>query len=404
MNRPRPYSTRTVYWLLAVGVLSFAGAAWFMIYAEGDAGLAKANTFSYSAIGHRALVDTLRETGVPVLVSRADSAAKAGDSSLLVVAEPRLETWYEDTIGASRHVETVLLVLPKWDGVRSSARNHWLVRAGPIPRDYVESILREVVPDGTVLRVDGPGRNWNTGPLGVEPTIDNPQLMAPDTLNPTVWSDRGILVGWLRHDGQKVWIVSDPDILSNHGLGAGDNAVLTLRLIDALRPPEGAVVFDEAAHGYWRPPSLWRSLFQLPFILPVILAAAAIMMIAWAAMGRFGSTLPAKPPFAAGKAMLIDNTASLLRFGGYGSEILRRYADVTLRDVARRLNAPRKLAGAELIEWVDRVGGKRGVKRKFRDLHDRIYRTEGNARRDGSRLARLARRLYLWKREIINGS
>ena len=52
---PQPYSARTVYWLLAVGLLSFAGAAWFMIYVDADAGAAKANAFSYSAIGHRAL-------------------------------------------------------------------------------------------------------------------------------------------------------------------------------------------------------------------------------------------------------------------------------------------------------------------------------------------------------------
>lgn len=402
MNQPQPYSARTVYWLLAVGLLSFAGAAWFMIYAESDAGATKANAFSYSAIGHRALVESLRETGVPVLVSRADSAAKAGDTALLVVAEPRLKSWYLDTIGGGT-AESVLLVLPKWDGIKSAARPHWLALTGMLPGKFIESILREVAPDAAVLRVTEPV-HWDTGSLGVEPSIAYPQLMLSEELHPTIWTDQGMLVGWIRHGEQTVWVLSDPDILANHGLGEGDNAVLALRLIDALRPPEGAVVFDETVHGYWQPPSLWRNLLQLPFIVPVILAAAALLIIAWAAMARFGSILPAKPPFAAGKAVLIDNTASLLRFGGYGSEILRRYADVTLRDVARRLNAPRKLDGGELIEWIDRVGGKRGVKRNFRDLHDRINKTEGNVRRDASRLARLARRLYLWKREIINGS
>ena len=403
MKPAQPYSTRAVYWLLAVGVLSFAGAAWFMIYDEGDEGTAKANAFSYSAIGHRALIETLRDSGVPILVSHADSAAKAGDASLLVVAEPRLETWYEDTIGASPRAESVLLILPKWDGIRSSAKSHWLWVAGLIPEYYVESILREVVPDGAVLRVAGPGK-WNTGSLGVEPTIDNPQLMAHGALNPTIWNDSGVLVGWLRRGGQRVWILSDPDILSNHGLSRGDNAVLTLRLIDALRPPEGAVVFDETVHGYWRPPSLWRSLFQFPFIVPVIIAAAAVVMIGWAAAGRFGSPLPARPALVPGKTALIDNTASLLRFGGYGSEILRRYAEATLRDVARRLNAPRQPERDALIAWVDRVGRKRGVKRSFRDLYAQAGKTQGNIRRDSSRVARLARRLYLWKREVIDGS
>ena len=402
MNDPQPYSVKTVYWLLAVGLLSFAGAAWFMIYGESDAGAAKANAFSYSAIGHRALVDSLRATDVPVLVSRHGSAAKAGDSSLLVVAEPRVKSWYRDTIGAET-TGSILLVLPKWDGIKSAAKNHWLGQAGMLPGKFVETILREVAPGGNLLRVTEPVL-WDTGSLGADPTIAYPQLMESDALHPTIWSDQGMLVGWVRHGGRKVWVLSDPDILANHGLGKGDNAVLILRLIDALRPLDGAVVFDETVHGYWQPPSLWRSLFQLPFIVPVILAAAALLVVGWAAMGRFGATLPAEQPFAAGKAVLIDNTASLLRFGGYGSEILRRYADVTLRDVARRLNAPRKLEGAELIDWIDGVGAKRGAKQNFRDLHARIGGTGGTIRRDASHLARLARKLYLWKRDIINGS
>ena len=102
--------------------------------------------------------------------------------------------------------------------------------------------------------------------------------------------------------------------------------------------------------------------------------------------------------------MLIDNTASLLRFGGHGAAILRRYAEVTLRAVAHRLNAPRRLDGSDLIRWVDRVGAARGARRRFRDLQDRADALEGQARGDAPRLARLARRLYQWKREVIDGS
>lgn len=403
MSRSQAWSARTVYWLLAVGLLSFAGAAWFVIFSDSDVGAPKANAFSYSAIGHRALAESLRDTGVPVLVSRDNSAAKAGDSSLLVVAEPRLDTWYEDTIGADPGASEILLVLPKWDGLKGHAKPHWLSIAGMIPRRYVESILREVLPDSLLFRTAGP-LEWDTGPLGVTPDIEFPQLIESDELNPTIWSGDGILAGWIRYRGQIVWILSDPDILSNHGLARGDNAVLTMRLIDSLRPPDGAVVFDETVHGYWQPPNLWRNMLQLPFIVPVILAAATALMVGWAAMGRFGSVLPPRPPFASGKAVLIDNTASLLRFGGHGSAILRRYAEVTLRNVAHRLNAPRNLDGDALIEWVDRVGRARGVKRTFRELYDQTGGVQRNVRGDAPHLTRMARRLYQWKREMIDGS
>jgi hypothetical protein len=403
MSQSQPYATRTVYWLLAVGVLSFAAAAWFMIFSDSDVGAPKANAYSYSAIGHRALVETLRATDVPVLVSRANSAEKAGGESLLVVAEPRLADWYDGTIGADPDATDILVVLPKWDGLRDQLRPHWLSVSGMIPRSYVQSILREMLPDASLFRTNG-RLEWDTGPLGVDPDIDYPQLIESDELNPTIWSDQGILAGWVDYGARTVWILSDPDILSNHGLARGDNAVLTLRLLDSLRPLDGAVVFDETVHGYWQPPNLWRNMLQLPFVVPVILAAVAALMVGWAATGRFGSPLPPKPPFASGKAVLIDNTASLLRFGGHGSEILRRYAEVTLRNVAHRLNAPRNLDGEALIDWVDRVGQARGVKRSFRELAGRIDKSRNHTRRDGAGLARMARRLYQWRREMIDGS
>ncbi len=402
MNQTQPYSARTVYWLLAVGVLSFAAAAYFMIYAQSDVGAAKANAFSYSAIGHRALVDTLRALDIPVVVSRADSPAKAGSESLLVVAEPRRKSWYTDTIGAARRAESVLLVLPKWDGFKDPARSHWLWIVGMLPTDYIESILQEVVPGGTVQR-STPTR-WHVGRFGVTPAIEHPQFIASSLLDPVIWTDQGVLLGVIRQGYQTVWVLSDPDILSNHGLGAGDNGVLAVRVLDALRPLDGAVIFDETVHGYWQPPSLWRSMFELPFLIPVILTFVAVFVLAWSATGRFGSPLPARPGLVPGKTALIDNTASLLRFGGHGSAILKRYTDVTLRDVAHRLNAPRRLEGPDLIAWVDRVGTTRGATKRFRDLQDRADRLEVNVRSDAPRLARLARRLYQWKREIIDGS
>ncbi len=402
MSQTQPYSARTVYWLLGVGVLSFAAAAYFMIYAQSDVGAAKANAFSYSAIGHRALVDTLRELDIPVLVSRADSSAKAGSESLLVVAEPRRKSWYADTIGAARPAGTVLLVLPKWDGFGDPVRSHWLWVAGMLPTDYIESILQQVAPGAAVQRAM-PTR-WHTGPFGVSPTIEFPQLVISGLLDPVIWSDQGTLLGVIRQGDQTVWVLSDPDVLSNHGLAAGDNGLLAVRIMDALRPLGGAVIFDETVHGYWQPPSLWRSMFELPFLIPVLLTFAAVFVLAWSATGRFGSPLAAKPGLVPGKTALIDNTASLLRFGGHGSAILKRYADVTLRDVAHRLNAPRRLEGPDLIGWVDRVGTARGATRKFRDLQDRADRLEANVRSDAPRLARLARQLHQWKREIIDGS
>ncbi len=231
------FSPKVVIWLITVGLLSFAGAIYFVIY--GDEGIARtsgANSFSYSAIGHRAFVETLRRMDVPVLVSRDDSAAKAGRSALLVVAEPRWRAPTDDTVDDLLSADTLLIVLPKWQGRPDEANPRWLKFAVPLPRAEVEETLRRAVPGARVRRIAG-SVSWQPGRFGVSPTLSVPQLIETAALTPIVASDRGLLLGELVHGAQRIWILSDPDILSNHGLGRGDNSVLTSRLIDALRPP-----------------------------------------------------------------------------------------------------------------------------------------------------------------------
>ena len=90
MSERAVFAPRTVFWLVTVGTISFVGALVLSLLV-GDGGSvrsADANTFSYSAIGHRAFVEILERVEMPVLVSRYDSAGKAGASSLLVIAEP----------------------------------------------------------------------------------------------------------------------------------------------------------------------------------------------------------------------------------------------------------------------------------------------------------------------------
>ena len=76
MTDGAPFATRTVWWLIVVGALSFAGAAIFTML-DDRVRSAGADTFSVSAIGHRALVKTLERLDVPVIASRYRSAEKA---------------------------------------------------------------------------------------------------------------------------------------------------------------------------------------------------------------------------------------------------------------------------------------------------------------------------------------
>jgi len=144
-------------------------------------------------------------------------------------------------------------------------------------------------------------------------------------------------------------------------------------------------------------------MFQYPFVIAILQAAAAIIALIWAATGRFGAPIPAEKPLKAGKVTLLNNTASLLQFGGHGPEILRRYRDATFRDVVRRLRAPRNIDEDSLVAWVDRVGKARGVRASFWDLRRKIEVVLGAASPNSPNLLRAAKSLYRWKQEIIHG-
>ena len=403
MAQKTAFSPVTVAWLILVGLLSFAGAAYFTIY--GDAGAARtagANAYSFSAIGHRAFVETLRRLDIPVLVSRKDSAAKAGRSAVLIIAEPRggprTDAAIDDLLVAGR----VLMVLPKWKGRVDEDRPNWLKSAALLPLAHVEKTLRHVVPDGRIKRVTVPV-SWELEPIGVTPTLSAPQLMEATLLKPLVASDQGILVGELVLGEQRIWILSDPDLISNHGLGLGENAVHSVSLIEAIRPVGGTVIIDETIHGFRQEPSLARAMLEFPFVVATIQAVVTVLALVWAATGRFGAPVASTRPLEASKSALIDNAAGLLRYGGHGPQVLLRYVSVSLWDVARRMHAPREIDEAALIKWVDRVGEARGLWTKYRTLRSEVDAIAGAANAKSWRLVQAAQKVYRWKQEMING-
>ncbi len=400
MAEDAPFATRTVGWLIAVGVVSFAGA-WFFTVTGESARSTGANAFSVSAIGHRGFVRTLERLGIPVVVSRYRSAAKVRSGALLVIAEPTARHLDEAEFGQLLEAPDLLYVLPKREGVAARDRPDWLRSAAMVPRPMVKQALDAVSTGGEIVREDNV--RWTTNRLGPTPEIDRVQLVAGGSLVPIVAGDAGILVGEARLGDRRLWVLTDPDIIANHGLGDGGNAALAVALIDALRRPGGAVVIDETHHGFVRPPSLWRAAFRLPFVIVTLQAFVAVAVLMWAASGRFGAPVPVPAPFRSGKSALIANAANLVETGGSAHDAFARYIDTVQRDVARRLHAPRRLDDGALVGWLDRIGRARRVSEDYPALEREARELARGARADDARILRAARRLHRWRQEMIDG-
>ena len=389
------FTPRAVFWLIAIGVVSFTGAAYFAVFGSTDTVSAGANAYSYSAIGHHAFIQSLKRAGIRVILSRNNSAAKAGDTALLVVAEPDEGFTTKETVAQLLTAQNVLFVLPKWRGRPDPVNPQWLASASMLPIEDVEGILRFVDPDARVRR---PASQAND--VKLVSGVTALQLIESERMEPVLYTSQGQLVGELSSGGRRVWVLSDPDLLSNHGLGQGHNSELAFALVDDLRPSQGAVVFDETVHGFLAAPNLWQAIFQFPLVVVTIQVMVAVLALILASTRRFGAPVPVSSPFRPGWAGLIDNTAHLIQHRGYGPEILERYFDATLRDVSRRLHAPRNMDGDTLAEWVERVGAARGVDTRVADLQREIRTAAGS---DGAGLLAKAKRIYRWKQEIVHG-
>ncbi len=213
-----------------------------------------------------------------------------------------------------------------------------------------------------------------------------------------------MLVGERAGNGSRLWILADPDLLSDQGIVRGDNAVVAAALIEALRPAGAVVVVDETLHGFEQHPNLLRLALGPPFVVVTIAAAVAVLLLLWAGTGRFGAPQASAAPLAAGKVTLIGNAAGLLRLGGSINPMPSRYLQLLAGSVGAALNGPAGADEAERLAWLDRFAATRRRACRLQPLQAKATRLAGSRRSDPRRALQLALALHRWQREMLNGA
>ncbi len=401
------FSRRLLMGWVAAAIVLFALSLYLMGSGEiGGVDSTGPGTFSRSAIGHAGLAEVLQRLGLPVVKSQYNSLEKLSPGSVLVIAEPRPSRQSEEAIRAFLKANTILLVLPKWTGEPSEQTTGWLREARERFIGDAQWALNIVAPRAEVVRAgagtSGSMNSWSTNDLGLAPSLEPPiQLMRGGGLRAIIATDGGMLLGEIRDRDRRNWVLSDPDLISNHGLAREGNAALALALFKRLRSADGSIVFDETIHGYLaRPASPLLLMFRFPFVVATLQGLIAIMLLLWATLARFGAPQSAPPPLRAGREGLLQNIAKLIEHAGHQQAVIRRYISETIRDVARQLHAPRGLSGEALTAWLQRVGAARGVQIDCKALVRQLGETR---RRESSSLIRLARDIHRWKGQILDG-
>ena len=236
------------------------------------------------------------------------------------------------------------------------------------------------------------------------PRLHRPQLLRSEQLAPVLACPEGILVGAGWADGTRVVVVADPDLIANHGLHRGDNALVALQSLGLLRERDEIVIVDESLHGHAHTATVWREMLRFPLVLVSIHIAIVVLLLLIATMTRYGSPVVAAPTVRPGKEYLIDNTAAMLQYGHHSAHALQRYFTRTLQDVHRRLRGPEAAEPDVLRAWLQSMSTSRGsgldlaaLEREIRDL---VMRRSDDAKR----ILAAAGRIHRWRQEMLHES
>jgi hypothetical protein len=399
------FSPRTLVIIIAVGVLAFVGMLYLQLFGEGgDPDLEVGpSTYSRSAIGHKALLETLRRLDIPIVISRFKSGEKANSGSLMVLAEPDIGEISDTLLGEFGEMPHGLLVMPKWQGSRDRQKPRWVGQMFQVPESRITSVLKSAEIDGKPERLSGTF-TVDVPEFGGTIELTDPQVIVDSNLKPVVTLQGGILIGETRFDSGQQWVLSDPDLIANWGIDQKDNAVVAVSLIEQLRPRSGAVIFDETIHGFERRPNLLKSLFKLPFSIVTLSTAVTILLAIWAGVTRFGRPEPERRALRSGKVTLIGTTADLMRQAsrkrGAVELILTRYLKAQIADLVARVNAPRGLSDAQQVALLDSLADARRL--KLTPLSQAVEAVRGEAK-DAARSTRFAAQLHAWKQEFLHG-
>lgn len=389
----QPFSQRTLLALIAVGALAFVVMAYLLIAGEDTRGWqASPTTSSRSAVGYRAFTELLRRFDMEPAAPGEATLARA---SLRIVLAPRTPQEVREILQST--TRPVLIVLLKW---RASAPplSDRVANAQLRSREAVQALARAIADDATIERPEAVGA-WRLDGVQGMPALARPQLVRSAKLCPLVSSPEGVLVARLCARPQ-VAVLADPDLLANHGLWRGDNAVLAMSLVARLRAGNGPIVALEAVNDL-PSRSIWQLAVSPPFALVTFAALVAIGIVLWSAAIRFGPPVDEPLPPPAGVFALINVAARLLRDRADGGRLLRRYADLTVLDLGRRLRAPVQLQGpAEIGRWLDGAPGAAKGASAYQEL---VRAIDAIAPGDKAATVAAAARLHRWREELLNG-
>ncbi len=354
------FRTRTIVLILVIGVLGFIGMLVLGAYAPDIRANRNggAHVLSNAAVGYSGIVRLAQATGRNPRIVRDQHLL--GSEDLLVLTPEQGATDISPAL-QGRSAKPTLFVLPKWQTESDPAHTGW-VRYQRLKLAFdPEGVLAPTYRLKIYRHPSGGRPLITTGdlPPDIHFTAPRPvQTITGQSVHALVTDDQGRAVVARLGDGP-LYVIADPDLLSNQGIADAHQAAATLALLDWMNSNNATSInFDVTLNGLGHSQSPLKLAFEPPFLAMTLAIAVAVLLAAWQATARFGSPRRPERAIAFGKAALIDNAAALVRKAGRQAMLGSRYVDV-IRDRATMVfGIPPRLRDGALDTYLDRLEGR----------------------------------------------
>lgn len=351
----------TIFLIVGIGTLVFLAMLILGAYApdlrSGRNG--GAHALSNAATGFSGIVQLARATGRNPQILRDEAFLDTED---LVVLTPESGMKDMTEVLARRAGKVTLVVLPKWQTEGDPSRTGWVRVQGLKPRWDPERTLAPAHPFRVERHRSG-GSALQTVPAHAPPelrlTAPGPlQTVSGQGLKPVVTdrNGRGVLV---QVGEQPLYLLADPDLLSNRGMADRQRAGAALAMLDFLNSTGAdSITFDVTLNGLGQTRSPLRLMFDPPFLAATLAIAAALLLAALQALARFGPARRPERAIAFGKVALIDNAASLVRQARREAALGGRYAEMIREKAVAVFGVPAKLRDSAIVDYLDKLDGR----------------------------------------------
>ncbi|WP_137111246.1 hypothetical protein [Rhodobacter sp. SY28-1] len=252
-------------------------------------------------------------------------------------------------------IETLpgLIVLPKWrSGMRLTGIAH---PALLVEEARLNALLRSLTGEKTI-RLSRVRRVFTSLPyrsqsgVGMEAELYAAQLFDGSACAPIIGQGAETLLASCPVAGSNgtVLILSDPDLLNNHGLRLGDNAQIARDFLLSAAG-DGSLVIDYSRDNWLASTEepiqrerTWADLlrfFQPPFLALWLGGGITLALVLWRSFRRAGPVLRTKVADS-GKLLAIRARARLMRLTGQDGALLADYAAARVAATAARLVGP----------------------------------------------------------------